>query len=208
MNDKIRVLSIPSDQFGVGHYRNIWVGQEIQRRHSDEFEVDIRLQQAVTDDDIGKFDIVHFHRRINEPETTINWIKRFQASGAIVIDDMDDFWTPFHGHPVRELVIKNNVHTQMLDAARASNYVTTTTDIYAKHISEKANKNVKVIPNAIDQTLKMWQDKTQPSDRVRIAWIGGSSHERDLDKLKGTFNKLFSDPDVKDKIQIVNSGRS
>ncbi len=54
--------------------------------------------------------------------------------------------------------------------------------------------------------MKMWKNNAQPSDKVRIAWIGGSSHERDLDKLKGTFNKLFSDPEVKDKIQIVMCG--
>lgn len=204
--DKIRVLILPSDPYGVGHYRSIWVGQEIQRNHSSDFDVDIRLMQPVTDDDIGKFDIVHFHRRINEPENTESWIKRFQDSGAIVVCDMDDYWIPFMGHPVRDLVMKNKVHSQIIVAGRASNYVTTTTDIFASHISKDINKNVHVIPNAIDPTLKMWQNNTQPSDRVRIAWIGGSSHERDLDKLKGTFNKLFSDPEVKDKIQIVMCG--
>lgn len=162
--------------------------------------------QPVVDDDIGKFDIVHFHRRINEPENTEAWIKRFQDSGAIVVCDMDDYWIPFHGHPVRDLVIKNKIHSQIIVAGRASDYVTTTTDIFASHIAKDVNKNVHVIPNAIDPTLKMWQNNTQPSDRVRIAWIGGSSHERDLDKLKGTFNKLFSDPEIRDKIQIVMCG--
>jgi len=162
--------------------------------------------QPVTDDDLGKFHVVHYHRRINEPENTISWIKKFQESGAIVIMDQDDFWTPFPGHPVRDLVIKNGINRQIIDAGKASDWVTTTTDIFANYIRRDVNKNVHVIPNAIDPSLKMWENKTAPSDRVRIAWIGGSSHERDLDKLKGTFNKLFNDPDVRGKIQIVMCG--
>lgn len=203
---KIRVLIIPSDPFGVGHYRSIWPAQEIQKNHSDEFEVDIRLQQPVLESDIGKFDIVHFHRRINQAEKTVEWIKKFQDAGAIVIGDMDDYWVPFQGHPARELVIKNKIHTQIVEANRATDYVTTTTEIYAKHIREKINNNVHIIPNAIDEDMNQWKPKPIESDRVRIAWIGGSSHEKDLAILNGTVNKLLADPDVKDKVQIVMCG--
>jgi len=203
---KIKVLVIPSDQFGVGHYRSIWPAQEIQKNHSDEFEVDIRLQQPITEADIGKFDIVHFHRRVNSPEETVSWINKLRDGGAIVISDIDDFWMPFHGHPARTLILKNKVHIQIQDAIRASDWITTTTEIYAKHIREKLNKNVHIIPNAIDTDMKMWQPNDKGSDKIRIGWIGGSSHERDLDKLEGTFNKLFSDPEVCDKIQIVMCG--
>jgi len=203
---KIKVLIIPSDPFGVGHYRSIWPAQEIQKNHSEEFEVDIRLQQPITETDIGKFDIVHFHRRINSPEDTVEWINKLRDGGAVVISDMDDYWIPFHGHPVRELVLKNKVHLQIMKANQSADIVTTTTEIYARIIREKLNKNVHIIPNAIDTNMKMWQPKNVESDKVRIAWIGGSSHARDLDKIKGTANKLFSDPEVKDKIQIVMCG--
>lgn len=206
---KIKVLVIPSDQFGVGHYRSIWPAQEIQKNHSDEFEVDIRLQQPILDEDIGKFDIVHFHRRINGPEETVDWIKRFQEAGAIVIADQDDYWVPFHGHPAREMVIKHKTHNQIMEAGRAANFVTTTTELYAKHIRKSINPNCHIIPNAVDPTLKMWTPKTPvnyPDGKVRIAWIGGSSHQRDLAKLEGMANKVFSDPDIRDKVQFVMCG--
>ncbi len=168
--------------------------------------MDIRLQQPVVDSDIGKFDIVHFHRRINEPDKTVEWVKRFRDGGAIVICDMDDYWLPFHGHPAREMVMKHKTHTQIMDAGKAADIVTTTTGIYERYIQKSLNKTTHIIPNAVDPRLKMWQPVDQGSDKVRIAWIGGSSHERDLDKLKGTMNKLFSDPEVKDKIQILMCG--
>jgi len=149
---------------------------------------------------------VHFHRRINEPEKTVEWINRFKEGGAIVICDIDDYWLPFRGHPARDMVMKHKTHLQIMEAAKASDIVTTTTTIYERHIKKDLNPNTHIIPNAIDPRLKMWQPKDVPSDRVRVAWIGGSSHERDLDKLKGTVNKLLSDQEVKDKIQIVMCG--
>lgn len=119
---------------------------------------------------------------------------------------MDDYWIPFAGHPARDLVMKNGTHIQIVEANAVADWVTTTTDIFARHIFNKVNKKVKVIPNAINPEMKMWTPVNIDSDRVRVAWIGGSSHERDLDKINGTFNKLFSDHDVKDKIQVVMCG--
>ena len=206
MSDKIRILIVPSDPFGVGHYRSIWVAQEIQKNHSNEFDVDIRLQTPITEDDLGKFDIVHFHRRINEPEASVDWIKRFQDAGAIVVSDIDDYWTPFKGHPAYEIVMKNKIHLQIMDVQRHADYVTTTTELYAKHIRERLNKNVHIIPNAVDPNLKMWQPEDRDTDKIRIGWIGGSSHKLDLDKLNNCFNPLFRDPDIKDKIQVVMCG--
>lgn len=203
---KIKMCFWPSDSFGVGHYRSIWPAQEIQKYHSDEFEVSIRLNELPKEEDIGKYDIHHYHRRIGRPEETAEWVKKFRDAGAIMVADIDDYWMPFHGHPARQLVLKNNTHVQILESIKIADWVTTTTGIYARHIIEKANKNVKIIPNAVDIRLPMWQNNTKESDRVRISWIGGSSHERDLDKLKGTFNKLFTDPEVKDKIQVVMCG--
>jgi len=112
---------------------------------------------------------------------------------------------PFRGHPARELVVKAGVPSQIIEGIKHSDYVSTTTKFFAKHI-ETYNKNIVVIPNAIDNTLPMWQPKPEPSSKVRVGWIGGSSHELDLNILDGTFNKLLSDPEIKDKIQIVMCG--
>ena len=205
MKKKIRVLVLPSDQFGVGHYRQIWPSQNIQKNHSEDFHVDIRLNQPVTDADLAKFDIVHFHRRINKPDDTVKWIKKFQDAGVKVICDIDDYWMPFHGHPARQLAINANIPIQILSGIKAADCVSTTTEFFAKHI-RKHNENVVIMPNAIDNSLPMWQPTPTQSDRVRVGWIGGSSHELDLKILEGTFNKLLSDPEVRDKIQIVMCG--
>lgn len=178
----------------------------MQKNHSDKFEVDIKLVEMPTESDIGKYDIHHFHRRIGTAEETNKWIEKFQDGGAIVIADIDDYWTPFREHPAYQMVIKHGVHQQILSGLKLADYVTTTTELYANHIRQKANSNVHVIPNAIDESLPMWKNNTSESDKVRVGWIGGSSHEKDLAKLNYCFGRLFLDPDVKDKIQVVMCG--
>lgn len=177
----------------------------IHKMYPDEFYVDIRLQTPITDEDLGKFDIVHFHRRINEQEETIEWMRKFKNAGAIVISDIDDYWVPFHGHPARQLVLSKGVHVSIKKIQQEADWVTTTTEIYAKHI-RKLNKNVYILPNSIDDSLPMWKHKREDTDKVRVGWIGGSSHERDLKRLDGTFNKLYTDPELKGKFEVVMCG--
>ena len=202
---KIRVLLVPSDPYGVGHYRSIWPAQMMQKLFPDEFEVDVRLMMPITEKDLGKFDIVHFHRKINGQEETLEWIEKFKKSGAVVISDIDDFWMPFHSHPARMLVEQSGLHLDIQKTQKAADWVTTTTEIYAKHL-RKLNPNVHIMPNAVDTNLPMWKPKRAPGDVVRVGWLGGSSHERDLARLKGSFNRLFNDPELNGKFQVVMCG--
>lgn len=68
-------------------------------------------------------------------------------------------------------------------------YVTTTTELFANEI-RKINKNVFVLPNAINPDEPQFTEKTKPSDRLRFGWLGGSSHLHDLKLLEGTTNRL------------------
>ena len=72
---------------------------------------------------------------------------------------------------------------------KAASYVTTTTEIFAKEIS-KLNKNVFVLPNAINEQELQFKAVTEPSDKLRFGWLGGSSHLHDIKLLEGTISKL------------------
>lgn len=210
MKDKIRILFFPSDLYGVGNYRQIWPARMIQKNHSDEFHVDVMFNLPVKETIVGKYDIVHYHRRVGMPDESINWIRKLKENGSILIADNDDFWTPPHGHPSRELALRSNLPLQIVENTKEADYITTTTNIFKRIITEKFGKEyenkIKVIPNAIDPEMEMWNPIQEKSDKIRISWIGGSSHERDLNRIKGTFNLLFNDPQTKDKIQVVMCG--
>ena len=122
--------------------------------------------------------------------------------GIIVIGDIDDYWMPTKEHPIYNLIIENQLNKKIMANLKASSYVTTTTEIFANEI-RKINKNVIVFPNAIDPKEPQFNEPTLPSDKIRVGWLGGSSHLHDLKLLDGMVNKLLP---IQDKLQYYVCG--
>jgi glycosyltransferase involved in cell wall biosynthesis len=122
--------------------------------------------------------------------------------GIIVIGDIDDYWLPTKEHPIHELIRQQNMNTKIVNNLRECSYVTTTTDLFANEI-RKINKNVIVLPNAIDPKEPQFNQPTPKSDKIRVGWLGGSSHLHDLKLLDGMTNKLGQ---IQDKLQYYICG--
>ncbi len=60
-----------------------------------------------------------------------------------------------------------------------------------------------MLPNAIDPQDPQYNEETLPSDKIRVGWLGGSSHLHDLKLLDGTVNKLSQ---IQDKLQFYVCG--
>ena len=122
--------------------------------------------------------------------------------GIIVIGDIDDYWLPTKEHPIHQLIVQNELHKKITANLRLCDYVTTTTNLFANEI-KKLNKNVVVFPNAIDPNDPQFNEKTEPSDKIRVGWLGGSSHLHDLKLLDGMVSKLKP---LQDKLQYYVCG--
>jgi glycosyltransferase involved in cell wall biosynthesis len=193
---KIRVLVLPSDKTGVGKFRSIDPHVMLQNNHSEDFHVDIDYEPRVNDINYWKqYDIVHFHRTIgHEYDNSVNLISRLNSMGLITIMDLDDYWLPTKEHPVHQMVLQSKLHEKIMANIKVAGHVTTTTSIFAHEIS-KLNKNVYVLPNAINPKEPQFNVASEPSDKLRFGWLGGSSHLHDLKLLDGTINKLSSHKD-------------
>jgi glycosyltransferase involved in cell wall biosynthesis len=202
--EKIKVLVLPSDQSGVGKYRSIDPHVKLQNMYPEEFHIDVDYQPKV--DDINyfkKYQIVHFHRSIGQDyEKSLSLINKLKLEGIIVVGDIDDYWLPTKEHPIQQLILANKIHEKIVQNLKAASYVTTTTDIFANEI-RKFNKNVIVLPNAIDPQDPQYNEETLPSDKIRVGWLGGSSHLHDLKLLDGTVSKLSQ---IQDKLQFYVCG--
>ena len=179
---RIKVLMAPSDNQGVGHFRSIWPAQALEKYYSDEFDVEINLNpNAENFEYLKRFDIIHFHRHFGNHEKLDEIFDRLKALGITTIMDIDDFWEPPTTHPLFEAVKQENLSEKIKQVIAKSDYVSTTTDIFASYI-EPINKNVLVIPNALNMNEKMWSSEVTPNEsgKCRISWIGGSSHFNDL----------------------------
>jgi len=204
MKEKIRVLVAPSDSSGVGRYRSVDPHVKLQNLYPDDFHVDIDYAPKVDDMNYwSQYHIVHFHRTIgNDYDKCPALIEKLKSMGIIVVADIDDYWLPTKEHPIQQLILNNKIHEKIIANLKVASYVTTTTDIFAFEI-KKFNKNVFVFPNAIDPREAQFNEPTLPSDKVRVGWLGGSSHLHDLKLLDGMVSKLSS---VKDKLQYYVCG--
>jgi glycosyltransferase involved in cell wall biosynthesis len=201
---KIRVLVIPSDTSGVGKFRSVDPHVKLQNMYPDEFHVDINYQPNVNDINFWKnYQIVHFHRNIGQDyDSCPKLIKMLQSMGIVVIGDVDDYWLPTKEHPIHQLIVQNKLHEKIVNNLKVCDYVITTTEIFANEI-RKFNKNVIVFPNGVDPEDPQFNEPTLPSEKIRVGWLGGSSHLHDLKLLDGMVSKLSP---IQDKLQYYVCG--
>jgi glycosyltransferase involved in cell wall biosynthesis len=201
---KINVLVLPSDKSGVGKFRSVDPHVMLQNMYPDEFHVDIDYEPNIRDINYWKkYQIVHVHRNIGQTyEETPKLIEWLKLNGIIVIVDIDDYWLPTKEHPIHQLIIQNKVHQKIMDNLKVASYVTTTTKLFADEI-RKFNKNVEVFANAINPKDPQFNETTLPSEKIRVGWLGGSSHLHDLKLMNGFVSKLSS---LQDKLQYYICG--
>jgi glycosyltransferase involved in cell wall biosynthesis len=204
MKEKINVLVLPSDKTGVGKFRSVDPHVFLQNLYPDDFHVDIDYEPQINNIEYWKkYQIIHAHRTVGQDydmaPQLIEWLK---SMGIIVIVDLDDYWLPTKEHPIHSIIVQNKIDIKIKNNLKAASYVTTTTKIFAEEI-KKLNKNVVVFPNAINPKEPQFNQPTPPSDKIRVGWLGGSSHLHDL-ALLGDF--VQKNNDINDNLQYVICG--
>ena len=201
---KIKVLVVPSDRTGVGKFRSVDPHVFLQNLYGDDFHVDIVYESSYDDMNFwSQYQIVTFHRSIGPDfEKAHELIQKLNSLGIITIADIDDYWMPGKEHPIHDIIKFNKINEKIVANLKVASYVTTTTEIFANEI-RKFNKNVVVFPNAINPNEPQFKEPTLESDRLRIGWLGGSSHLHDLQLLDSPLGKITH---LKDKLQFVLCG--
>jgi len=202
---KLNILVVPSDRTGVGSFRSINPHLALENNYPEEFMVHIDYEPQLNNDDwLKQYDIIHYHRTVGSYEEMELLSKKLDRMGIISIMDIDDYWAPGPHHPAYLLIKNAKLDEKIKNNVRVANYVTTTTSVFADEI-KKINKNVFVLPNAIDPSEPQFRPKLEPSDRIRIGWLGGSSHLHDLKILEGLVNRIQT-AGFLDKVQFVLCG--
>jgi glycosyltransferase involved in cell wall biosynthesis len=201
---KIKVLVVPSDRTGVGKFRSVDPHIFLQNIYKDDFHVDIIYEPPYDDINFWKqYQIVSFHRSIGPDfERAQSLIDLLNNIGIITVCDIDDYWMPGKEHPIHDIIKFHKINEKITANLKIAKYVTTTTSLFADEI-KKLNKNVFVIPNAINPNEPQFKEPTLESDRLRIGWLGGSSHLHDIELLNESFGKLIK---YKDNLQYVLCG--
>ena len=201
---KINVLVVPSDKTGVGKFRSVDPHVFLQNLYPDDFHIDIIYDVPMNNMEFWKkYQIIAFHRSLSPDfEASHELIQKLNGMGIVTIDDIDDYWMPTKEHPIHDVIRFNKINEKITANLKVAKCVTTTTTIFADEIM-KLNKNVVIFPNAINPNEPQFKQPTPESDRLRIGWLGGSSHLHDLQLLDQSFSKLTQ---YKDKLQYVLCG--
>jgi len=201
---KINVLVVPSDRTGVGKFRSVDPHIFLQNLYGNEFHIDIQYELPFENIEFfKKYQIVAFHRSLGQDwDKAPAFINKLREAGIKTVCDIDDYWMPGKEHPIHDVIRFNKINEKIVANLKTSEYVTTTTSIFADEI-KKFNKNVFVFPNAINPKEPQFNEPTSPSDKLRVGWLGGSSHLHDLMLMDQSFSKLTKHSD---ELQFVICG--
>ena len=204
MSKKIKILVLPSDRSGVGKFRSIDPHVCLQKLYPNEVHVDIEFD--VNYDDLSfwsKYDIIHYHRLIGQDyDKSLLLVEWLNKQGIVTICDIDDYWMPTKEHPLHSIIVQEKINERIIAQLKVASHVVTTTSIFASEV-QKFNKNVSILPNAIDPNEPQFKEKTLESDKIRIGWLGGSSHLHDLYLLDGLVHVVET---MDNKLQYVICG--
>ncbi len=204
---KIRILAIPSDNHGVGKYRILDPYKFIGENYSDDFHVDISFDVPDEDKFFENYDVVVFHSFIHKTThednvKRINWLK---SKGIKTVVDIDDLWNVDPKHPMYQQIKVNEIGKKKVEFLRLSDYISTTTPIFADTIKERLGlKNVFIFPNAVDETEPQFKPNVEKTEKVRFGWLGGSSHLYDLQIMESGISSTYNL--FKEKVQFVLCG--
>lgn len=200
---KIKVLVLPSDRTGVGKFRSVDPHIFLQKQFGDEFHVDIVYDPPYDPNYYKDYQIVHYHRNIGlDFEKGTELAIKLKDMGIVTICDIDDYWMPTKDHPIHDIIRVHKINEKIVNSLREAKHITTTTSIFASEIS-KFHKSIFVLPNAINPKEGQFTEPSIESERLRIGWLGGSSHLSDIQLLDQSFSKLTK---YKDKVQFVLCG--
>ncbi len=204
---KIKILAIPSDTHGVGKYRILDPYKYIGDNYNDEIHVDISFDVPNEDEFFKNYDIVVYHSFIHKTthEDNIKRIEWLKSKGIKTVVDIDDFWNVDTKNPMYFQIKENRMAEKKVEFLRISDYISTTTPIFADTIKKKLNvKNIVIFPNAIDENEPQFQSNPDKSEKIRFGWLGGSSHLYDLELLESGISSTYNT--FKDKVQFVLCG--
>lgn len=184
---KKKILVLPSDKGGVGKYRSVDPHVRLQELYPEDYHIDINYNFDFSNlTKLKEYDMVHVHKvPYNRFETATKLIGMIKALNIKLVVDIDDYWNLPTQHPSYRTNIHHKHGETVVQVLKAADYITTTTPLFVNFI-KKFNKNVHVISNAINTNEPQYNVKPTESEfDVRFGWLGGSSHDADLELLRG-----------------------
>jgi len=192
----INILVLNSDVDGVGYFRLLNPHLCLQDK---DIQIDIRLLSDSTlplldPNYLSKYQILVYNKMIQFSEKSKEdyFFKLLRDMNIKIVYDIDDNWKLDHTHINYKNWVAGGNDKKTESILQRVDVVTTTTPVFADEI-RKINKNVVVLPNAINSKEHQWCVPKIESERLRFIWGGGIAHKVDLALIKDDFKKFNKD---------------
>jgi hypothetical protein len=181
-------LAIPDPSDGTAHYRSSGPFRELRRAYPKEISYSI-VGQQLTEGTIGFCDMYFFQRPfIDQHVQQATLVKTHKLPLWIDYDDdlscvpSDNFTRDLYGQPQ----VQQNVR-RMCEIA---DVISVSTEVLKKKL-EPFNRNIIVVPNAIDTRLFHPMYGDVPRNKI-VMYRGSQTHDRDTDTHKESILEAFT----------------
>lgn len=156
----------------------------------------IEDEKVLTDESLAKATHIIVSRLFAlEPDQVKNLRKSCDKNNVKIIVDQDDWWNLPDWHPKKGVFIKNQMDIKSELAMEVADEVWVASKYLSKKI-RKHNRNITIVPNAIDTHQEPWQNHSKPERPVTFGYIAGNFHEIDIQHkcidLSGVPSKVVS----------------
>lgn len=197
-------VAIPDQYAGCGFYRQYQPHNRLAKIHKD---VSVLLgaglkqdeNEFIPDDAIADIDIMQQHKQYFD----ILLVKKCKSQGVVTIIDFDDWWHVDTEHLFYKKYLKGKISDKLIEVLRLSDWVTCTTDRLAEEIY-KINKNVVVLPNAMDMNYDGCKVERVKEKETIFGYLGGHCHGKDVQQLHGLNNMLSGFDNYKIRLMGVD----
>lgn len=152
----------------------------------------------------GGFHVVVVNRLFpaNKLSEVLKWRDKY---GFKLIVDMDDHWELDPNHILADYYKEKGLSNYILQSVIVADAVTVTHERLGEACMPY-NKNVWVLPNAINPNEPQFNIEPTEGAKVRLFWAGGTTHEHDINILRNPMKRVHSDGMLRQVIMTVMGG--
>lgn len=162
-------------------------------------------EKVIMSELLDKFKLVQFARTLSTGWRMQETAEKLRKKGIVCVLDLDDYWEYPKDHLLYEEHIKDHVRGKVQLSIKLADCITTTTPFFADRIRHY-NKNVYVLPNAINPEDQQFSVQKTNDSRVRFGWAGSHCHTNDIASINLSIKRLNEDQELKGKYQIKLGG--
>lgn len=180
---------IPAKYSGVDYHRLLIPHDEIGRH------CEVSQINSIDNMDpifLSGFDIIVVNRFITREGNRNEVLKSVRESGAKLVVDMDDDYKLPDWHILKSDYLKQHHAESILFGLKNADAITVTHELMAEMFKkETGNKNVFVVPNAINPSEAQFELKKSNTKKITFGWSGSITHLEDVILMHDSLLSLY-----------------